>query len=187
MARLVDAHGPMTLGRRPRVDRRFESLAHHIAHQQLAGRAAATIWGRMRALVPGAFEPGAVLSLSDEALRGAGLSGAKTAAIRDLALRVDRGDIRLDAMGRMSNEDIEAMLTTARGVGPWTAHMFLIFDLQRLDVWPTGDFGVRAGFGRAWELAAAPAPKELDVLGEEFRPYRSIVAWYCWRAADAPV
>ncbi len=97
------------------------------------------------------------------------------------------GDIRLDAVGRMPDDEVVAMLTQARGVGPWTAHMFLLFDLHRLDVWPTGDYGVRVGYGRAYGLDEPPTPKELDALGERFRPYRSVAAWYCWRVVDVQV
>lgn len=186
MARLVDRHGLMRLGSRPRVDARFESLAHHVAYQQLAGAAASTIWGRTRNLVDGPFTPESVLDLRTEDLRGAGLSGSKAAAIQDLAARIVAGEIELDGVGRMSDGDVEAMVTQARGIGPWTAHMFLIFDLHRLDVWPTGDLGVRVGYGRAWGTDGPPLPKDLAELGERFRPYRSVVAWYCWRAAGDP-
>lgn len=186
MARLVGRHGPMRLAARPRVDARFEALARHVAYQQLAGAAAASIWGRTRALVDGPFTADAILALPTEQLRSAGLSGAKAAAVQDLAAKVASGDISLRDAGRMSDGDVEAMVTQARGIGPWTAHMFLIFDLHRLDVWPTGDLGVRVGFGRAWRLDDAPTPRELDALGERHRPYRSIVAWYCWRAAGEP-
>ncbi len=186
MARLVARHGPMRIGARPRVDARFESLAHHVAHQQLAGQAARTIWGRTRGLVEGAFTPEAVLALSTDQLRSAGLSGSKAAAIVDLAARVDRGDIDLTRVGRMGDDEVEAMVTQARGIGPWTAHMFLIFDLHRLDVWPTGDYGVRVGYGKAWQLGGPPEPRDLAEMGERFAPYRSVVAWYCWAAAGDP-
>jgi DNA-3-methyladenine glycosylase II len=185
VAGLVATHGPMSVPRPPPVARRFEALARSIAFQQLAGRAAQTIWGRARATVDGPFDPDAVLAVPIEQLRGAGLSAAKAAAVHDLAWRVAEGDIRLDRAGRMADDDIVAMLTRARGVGPWTAQMFLMFTLGRLDVWPTGDLGVRVGFGRAWGLEEPPTAKELELAGEPFRPYRSVVAWYCWRAVDA--
>jgi len=185
MAGLVAQHGPMVVPTRTRVDRRFEAIAQAIAYQQLAGRAAATIWGRTKALVGDRpFDAPVVLALSDEQLRSAGLSGAKAAAVRDLAWQVDTGSVRLDQVGRMSDADVVAELTKVRGVGPWTAHMFLIFDLHRLDVWPTGDLGVRAGYRLAYGLDDLPDPRELDALGDPFRPYRSLAAWYCWRAVD---
>jgi len=185
MAALVEAHGPMRIGRKPAASARFEALAQSIAYQQLAGRAAATIWGRVRALVgDDGFTPAAVLALTDEQLRGAGLSGAKTAALRDLALQVDTGAVRLERAGRLSDDEVVAELVRVRGIGPWTAHMFLLFDLHRLDVWPTGDYGVRAGYASAYGLAELPTPKELEARGDAFRPYRSVAAWYCWRTVD---
>lgn len=187
VAELVRRHGPIRLRPRPRVDQRFESLARSVAYQQLAGRAAASIWGRVRALVDGPFEPDVVLALPETSLRGAGLSGAKSGAIRHLAALVAEGRIRLDLVGRLPDDEVVGMLTQAKGIGPWTAHMFLLFDLHRLDVWPTGDYGVRVGFARAHGLADVPDPRELGELGEPYRPYRSVVAWYCWRAVDTVV
>jgi len=184
LAGLVAEHGPMRLGRRLPVADRFEALAREIAYQQLAGRAAAAIWGRVRATVDGPFVPRTVRALPPERLRAAGLSGAKVAAVLDLAHKVDEGSIRLDRVGRLPDDEVVAELTRARGIGPWTAHMFLLFVLQRLDVWPTGDLGVRVGFARAWGLAEVPSARELEARGDAYRPYRSVVAWYCWRAAD---
>lgn len=184
MAGLVARHGLMHLPPPPRASQRFEQLARDIAFQQLAGRAASTIWGRVRALVPGAFTPEAVLSLPPDELRGAGLSRAKTLSIIDLAEHVADGRVALERIGRSSDAEVLEHLTAVRGIGPWTAHMFLLFSLQRLDVWPTGDLGVRVGFGKAWGLPTPPTPVELELLGEPYRPWRSVVAWYCWRAAD---
>ena len=184
LADLVAEHGPMRIPRRTAVGDRFESLARAITFQQLAGRAASTIWGRVRASTDATFDPPTVLALDEAVLRGAGLSGAKTAAIRDLALQVDTGSVRLDRLGYRTDDEVVAELTRVRGIGPWTAQMFLIFDLHRLDVWPTGDLGVRAGFQRAFALADLPSPRELDGLGDEFAPYRSVVAWYCWQVLD---
>ncbi len=186
LAALVAEHGPIRLSAKVPVARRYESLAQSIAYQQLAGKAAASIWGRVRALSDDGFTPQAVLDLPPASLRGAGLSQAKADAVRDLARLVVAGDIRLDEVGRMPDDEVVAMLTQARGVGPWTAHMFLMFDLHRLDVWPTGDYGVRVGYGRAYGLDEPPTPKELDAFGERFRPYRSVAAWYCWRVVDSP-
>jgi DNA-3-methyladenine glycosylase II len=186
MAELVARHGPMRVGRAPRIEARFEHLARMIAYQQLAGKAAETIWARVRTAVGDDFTPKAVLAAPDATLTGAGLSRAKAASLVDLADHVDDGRLRLGVLGRMSDDAVIAELVQVRGIGPWTAHMFLMGTLQRLDVWPTGDYGVRTGFARAWELDALPEPKELERLGEQFRPYRSVVAWYCWRAADDP-
>lgn len=187
LAVLYELHGPMRVAPRPPVARRFEVLARSIVYQQLAGKAAAAIWARVRALIDGPFVPEQVLALDEPTLRGAGLSGAKTAAIRDLAIKAAAGTVHLERLGRMIDDDVVADLSQVRGVGPWTAHMFLMFHLHRLDVWPTGDYGVRNGFTRAYELSEMVTPKGLDALGEQFRPYRSVAAWYCWRAVDGLV
>jgi DNA-3-methyladenine glycosylase II len=184
LAGLVDRHGQAPRRRAVPVDRRFESLAEAIVYQQLAGRAAATIHGRFVLALGGVVTPESVLSASDEVLAASGLSRAKAASIRDLADHVASGRLALDRMGRLPDQDVVDQLTQVRGIGPWTAQMFLLGTLGRLDVWPTGDYGVRAGFGRAWGLPGIPTPQELDALGEPFRPYRSLVAWYCWRVAD---
>ena len=184
MAELVEIHGPCRMRRPERAGDRFQALANAIVYQQLAGQAARAIWGRVRGLVDGSFTPEAVLALSDEFLRGAGLSGSKVASLRDLADKVASGQVRLARIGRLSDDEVEAELVQVRGIGPWTAHMFLMSNLRRPDVWPTGDYGVRAGYSKAFDLAELPSPAELLVLGERFRPYRSVAAWYCWRAAD---
>ena len=187
MAALVERHGPMRLAAPVAVDLRFEQLAESIAYQQLAGKAAATIWGRVRARYgPGPLDPAAVLLTPTTELRAAGLSGAKTAAILDLAAHAADGSLELHRMGRMDDDAVLEQLVQVRGVGPWTAQMFLIFTLQRLDVWPTGDYGVRSGYGLAYGHSEPPTAKELEALGDRFRPYRSVAAWYCWRAADSP-
>ena len=168
---------------RPRdPDGHFGALVRAIVFQQLAGAAARAIHGRVRALVAGELTPAALAAVSDEALRGAGLSAAKLASIRDLAAQVGDGSVVLDASSRRSDDDIVAGLTTVRGIGRWTAEMYLMFELRRFDVWPVDDLGVRQGYGVAWGFASAPTAKELEPLGDRFRPYRSIVARYCWEA-----
>ena len=186
LAGLIERHGPPPARRRVPVDQRFGHLARAIVYQQLAGRAAASIHGRMVEAVGGTVTAGAVLATPEAELRACGLSGSKTASLLDLAARVSSGEVALDRLGRRSDEDVIAHLTTVRGIGPWTAQMFLMNALGRLDVWPTGDYGVRAGWARAWALAEPPHPTALAALAEPFRPYRSVVAWYCWRAADGP-
>jgi 3-methyladenine DNA glycosylase/8-oxoguanine DNA glycosylase len=173
-----DLHPPRP--RRPH----FAQLARMICYQQLAGRAAAAIHGRFEALFDGPPTPDAVLALPFEKLRGAGLSNAKATSIRDLAEKVDAGLVELDRVARLSDEKVVSELTLVRGIGVWTAHMFLMFQMGRLDVWPTLDYGVRSGFTRMFDLDPMPAPKQLEPLGDRFRPYRSLVAWYCWRAMD---
>jgi len=184
LARMVKEHGVPELryrrGRRPH----FAELARMICYQQLAGRAAAAISGRFEALFDGPPTPEAVLALPIETLRGVGLSGAKTASIRDLAEKVEAGLVELDRMGRLSDAVVVRELTLVRGIGEWTAQMFLMFQLGRLDVWPVLDLGVRMGHARLFGLAEPLTPKALEAEGDRFRPYRSIVAWYCWRSAE---
>jgi DNA-3-methyladenine glycosylase II len=163
----------------------FATLVRAITFQQLAGNAARAIHGRLITALGDEVLPERLLALSDEALRGAGLSGNKTASLRDLSARVLDGTVILEPrrLARESDAEIVERLTSVRGIGRWTAEMFLMFQLRRLDVWPTGDLGVRRGYALAWDVPT-PTAKELDVIGESYHPYRSIVAWYCWRAVD---
>ncbi len=183
MAGLVAAAGPFRL--RPPLESHFAALVRSITFQQLAGAAAMTIHGRLVAALDGTVTPEAVLGLSPEEMRAAGLSGAKAASITDLASKALDGSVVLEPrrLARASDDEVVARLSSVRGIGRWTSEMFLIFQLRRLDVWPTGDLGVRRGYGLAYRIPT-PEPKELDALGEVFRPYRSVSAWYCWRAVD---
>ena len=181
---LHERHGAPRLPRGPAPDARFEALASSIAYQQLAGRAAATIWGRVVDAVGRPFTPEAVLGTGPEPLRAAGLSGAKAAALLDLSLKVHDGTVRLDRIGRLDDDAVVEHLTVVRGIGPWTAHMFLLFDLRRLDVWPVGDYGVRAGLARAHGWDGIPTEREMRTLGDPYAPFRSVVAWWCWREVD---
>jgi DNA-3-methyladenine glycosylase II len=163
----------------------FAALVRAVVYQQLAGPAAAAIHGRLVAALGGAVTPERLLALTEMDLRAAGLSAAKTASVRDLAGKVLDGTVVLDAPGLRAESDAEvvARLSTVRGIGRWTAEMFLMFQLRRLDVWPTGDLGVRKGYGLAWGIPT-PSARQLEPLGDPFRPYRSVVAWYCWRATE---
>jgi DNA-3-methyladenine glycosylase II len=183
IARLVADAGPPRLGRLQQSH--FAALAQAIVYQQLAGRAAAAIHGRLVAALDDDVEPGPLLGLSDETLRTVGLSANKAASLRDLAVKVLDGTVVLTPRGlsRQSDEELITALSSVRGIGRWTAQMFLIFQLRRIDVWPTGDFGVRRGYGLAWEVPM-PTARELEPLGDPFRPYRSVAAWYCWRAVE---
>jgi DNA-3-methyladenine glycosylase II len=184
LKQMLRDHGVPELHRpRPRRSH-FAQLARMICYQQLAGRAAAAIHGRFEALFDGPPTPEAVLALPIETLRGAGLSNAKATSIRDLADKVEAGAVELDRVARLADEKVVSELILVRGIGVWTAHMFLMFQMGRLDVWPTLDYGVRSGFARMYEIEPMPTPKQLEPLGDVFRPYRSLVAWYCWRAAD---
>ena len=181
VAQLVATAGPIRY--RPHdPDGPFGALVRSIVFQQLAGRAALAIHGRVRALVDGPLTPESLVALSDEALRGAGLSAAKLAALRDLSAKVIDGTVTLDGRSRLSDDEIVAQLVTVRGIGRWTAEMYLMFELRRLDVWPVDDLGVRQGYGLAWSIAPPPTARELQPLGDRFRPYRSVVARYCWEA-----
>ncbi len=180
MAGLKRRTGPFHL---PRPDTsHFAALAESILYQQLAGAAAAAIHRRFVALFDGDLSPQAVLALHARKLRAAGLSRAKVASIRDLAAKVADGTVPLARIARLPDEEIITRLSVVRGIGRWTAEMFLIFQLRRLDVWPVGDYGVRTGYALAYRLRKLPTPKQLDVAGERFRPYRTVAAWYCWRA-----
>jgi DNA-3-methyladenine glycosylase II len=182
MARLIKAAGPVDL--RASLDDGFAALVRSIMYQQLAGAAAATIHGRFLNLFPDPLSPAAVLALPEGALRSAGLSGSKAAAVTDLARKVVDGSVPLHDVESLSDDELVARLVQVRGIGRWTAEMFLMFQLRRLDVWPVDDYGVRKGWAAAHKLKDLPAPKALQAEGERFRPYRSIAAWYCWRAVD---
>jgi DNA-3-methyladenine glycosylase II len=167
------------------LESHFATLVRAIVYQQLAGAAAAAIHGRLITALGGDVQPEALTALPDEQLRAVGLSRNKAASLRDLAARVLDGTVVLSPRGlaRESDEEVIARLSAVRGIGRWTAEMFLIFQLRRLDVWPTGDLGVRRGYGLAWKIPM-PSARELEPLGDPFRPYRSVAAWYCWRAAE---
>lgn len=187
-AALIARSRPFVVNR-ARLLRPFDALAESIVYQQLSGKAAATIFGRVRALYPKRkwFSPELVIATPDETLRGAGLSRSKTIALKDLAARTLDGTVPTRAaLERMSDEEIIARLTTVRGIGRWTVEMLLLFDLGRLDVWPVNDYGVQKGYAKTFGKKKLPKPKELLAIGERWRPYRSVAAWYFWRALDAP-
>jgi 3-methyladenine DNA glycosylase/8-oxoguanine DNA glycosylase len=181
-AAIIEAAGPFT-PRPPDADA-FNSLARAIVFQQLAGHAARAIHGRFAALFDGQPTAAAVRDTPVERLRSVGLSGAKAASIADLALKATDGTVPLERLDELADDEIVQRLVAVRGIGRWTAEMFLIFQLGRPDVWPIDDYGVRKGFGAIHLLETPPTPKALDALGEIYRPYRSIAAWYCWRAVD---
>jgi methylated-DNA-[protein]-cysteine S-methyltransferase len=187
LGRLFDAVGPFRM-RIDRVPSVFLALAEAIVYQQLTGRAAATIFARVRALFPRAHQgptPEQILRASDAKLRGAGLSRAKTLALRDLALRASDGRLpTLAEVQAMGDEAIIQRLTEVRGVGRWTAEMLLIFRLGRPDVLPVDDYGVRKGFALAFRKRQLPTPKALAKYGERWTPYRTVVSWYLWRAVE---
>jgi DNA-3-methyladenine glycosylase II len=179
---LVERVGPVRL--RPPRGTPFASLAAAIVYQQLAGAAALTIHRRFVEAAGGEVTPESVLDTPDDALRAAGLSRAKLAAIRDLASRTRSGDLGLHDLHELEDDAVLDRLTRVRGIGPWTARMYLLFDLRRPDVWPVGDLGVRAGLGRVLGLDEPPSPEQARWAGTGYRPFRSAVAWYCWRAME---
>src|ERR1700719_64774 len=169
--------------------RPFDALAESIAYQQLSGKAAATIWGRVRALYPRKkyLDPKLVLATPDEKLRAAGLSRSKVAALKDLAAKTIEGTVpSARSLAKMKDEEIIERLVSVRGIGRWTVEMLLLFDLGRRDVWPVHDYGVRKGFAKTFGRRKLPTPKQLMKLGAKWRPYRSAAAWYFWRALDNP-
>ncbi len=182
LKQLIKEAGPCTLGT-PTPGSEFVTLCRSIVFQQLAGRAAATIHGRFVTAIGGKVTPAAVLATPFEDLRAAGLSNNKALSLIDLAEAQTDGRIKPRKLKSLPDEEVIAELVSVRGIGRWTAEMFLMFHLGRLDVWPTGDLGVRNGLGKAWGIPS-PTPKEMEPMGERFRPYRSIVAWYCWAAVE---
>ncbi|MFC5138950.1 DNA-3-methyladenine glycosylase family protein [Actinomycetospora rhizophila] len=178
IARLAATYGPPTFP--PPAETAFAALVRAITHQQLSNRSAEAIRGRLVAALGGEITAGALLALPESDLREVGMSQAKILSLRDLAMRVHEGTLVLDraVLAEQDDETVTAALTAVRGVGRWTAEMFLLFQLSRLDVWPTGDLSIRKGYAAAWEVPV-PTATELDVLGEAFRPYRAVAAWYC--------
>jgi 3-methyladenine DNA glycosylase/8-oxoguanine DNA glycosylase len=169
--------------------RPFDALAESIAYQQLSGKAAATIWGRVRALYPKKkyLDPKLVLATPDRKLRAAGLSGSKVAALKDLAAKTIDGTVpTARALAKMTDEEIIERLVSVRGIGRWTVEMLLLFDLGRRDVWPAADYGVQKGLAKTFGKRKLPTPKQMIKLGKKFQPYRSVAAWYFWRALDKP-
>ena len=189
LKRLIKQVGPCTLRPRRQTEP-FAALVRSVAYQQLTGKAAATILARVVALFPGKPFPSPedLQAIPEEDLRKAGLSRAKTAALKDIAAKTLSGVVPTrKEVRKLSDEEIVARLTVIRGVGPWTVEMLLIFTLGRPDVWPVTDYGVRKGFAQVHGWKDLPRPAELLEYGERWRPYRSIAAWYFWRALDARV
>ena len=185
LARIIEEVGPPRL-RFDGAASTFEALAESIVYQQLNGKAAATIHGRLRALFPRKrVRPDALLALGDDALRGAGLSRGKLLALRDLASKTLDGTVpTIRALHALDDDAIVERLVQVRGIGRWTVEMLLIFRLGRPDVLPVGDFGVRHGFKLTYGKRDMPSPQELAKHGEKWRPFRSVASWYLWRAVD---
>ena len=166
------------------ADDPFSHLARTICYQQLAGRAASTIHRRFEDVLKGEVTPENVLRAREDTLRQAGLSGAKLAAIRDLASKVRSGELELRDLHEQTDSEVVRRLVQVRGIGVWTAQMYLMFRMHRPDVWPTGDLGVRNGYAKAHGLVASPSARELEPLGDGYRPWRSAAAFYFWRILE---
>ena len=180
LKRLIAAVGPCTLRYEPDG---FAALVRSIIAQQISTKAAASVAAKLRqVLAPHGITPESVLAASPEALRGAGLSAGKVRSLVDLAGRARNGTVLLDKLPGLADEDVIEHLLPVHGIGRWTAEMFLIFCLGRLDVLPMADFGLRVGIQRQYELAKQPEKKEMLELAEPWRPYRSVATWYFWRS-----
>jgi DNA-3-methyladenine glycosylase II len=185
--RLIDERGPID----PAIDRRgsrpdaYEAIARAVVGQQLSTKAARSIWERLVARFDGSFPPPAELLASEpESLRGAGLSWSKVGFLRDLAERVEKRSLDLDALAKLPDEDVIAELTEIKGIGRWTAEMFLIFHLARPDVVSTGDLGIRRAAQLAYGLDELPGPHDLERIAEPWRPHRTLACLYLWRSLD---
>ena len=184
-ARVIEAHPLCTIGRNPKPVSHFESLVESVISQQLAVKAADTIFLRVKRAAGGRIIPVRIAALDEATMREAGVSGAKYKTIQGLASAALEKAINFNKLHEVeSDEEIFTQLTGLWGIGPWTFDMFMMHQLGRLDIWPTGDLGVRRGWEKIYSLEEEIAPKILEVKGEKFRPYRSVVAWYCWRALN---
>lgn len=184
---LIDRIGPFAMEMKA-ADSLFEAMLRSIVYQQLHGKAAATIHGRVLAELDrhGGPTPEALMKATDAALRGAGLSGNKLLAVRDLALKCREGTVpSLPDARRLPDEELVTRLTEVRGIGPWTVHMLLIFYLGRPDVMPTGDFAIRLGFKQLYRKRKDPTPEAIIKHARRWQPYRSVASWYLWRSLDS--
>jgi DNA-3-methyladenine glycosylase II len=184
LAAIIQRVGPYRIQFR---EPEFGTLVRSIVYQQLSGKVASVILERLIAALPGRkLTPRAILKLTPEKMRSLGLSGAKTAYIRDLAARTKAGEVVFEDIHARTDEEVIEHLTQVKGIGVWTAHMFLIFALQRANVLPVGDLGVRAAIKRAYGLEELPKPKEVERIAAGWHPYCSVAAWYLWRSLDGP-
>ena len=186
LSALIGRLGSFKLELKP-ADSLFEAMLRSIVYQQLHGKAAATIHGRVLAELDrhGGPTPQALTQSSDAALRGAGLSANKLLAVRDLAAKCLEGTVpSLSEAHDLTDEELVVRLTTVRGIGPWTVHMLLIFYLGRPDVMPTGDFAIRLGFKKLYNKRKDPKPEAIILHARRWQPYRSVASWYLWRSLD---
>lgn len=184
LARVIEQVGPCTFAPNA-TGTHFASVARAIVFQQLSGKAAGTIYGRFEKLfAAGVPTPGELLALSEAQLRGVGLSGQKTAYLRDLAARSHSGALPIDTLHTLADDAVIAALTQIKGVGRWTAQMFLMFRLGRPDVLPADDLGIRKAVMTAYRMRAMPDPARVAKVGAKWAPHRTIACWYLWRSLD---
>jgi len=181
---IVEASPLCPIGREQSQRTHFESLVESVISQQLAIRAADTIHARLVSISGGKITPTRIAKLNEADLRSAGLSGAKAKTIQGLSAATLSGEVAINKLHQLDDELVSEQLNSLWGIGPWTVDMFMMFQLGRLDTWPTGDLGVRRGWEKIHQLKAQIEPKTLQARGEKFRPHRSVVAWYCWRAVE---
>jgi 3-methyladenine DNA glycosylase/8-oxoguanine DNA glycosylase len=162
----------------------FCSLAEAIVYQQLNGKAAVTIFNRFVAVAGDPLTPQGILNLSDEQLRGVGLSKQKSSYLKDLAAKTSAGLLDFTRLPKLSDEEVIQQLTQVKGIGEWTAHMFLIFSLRRPNVLPTGDYGVQMAVKKLYKKRKLPKPKDMEKIARAWEPYRSVACWYMWRSLD---
>ena len=180
---LMRAHGPCGLAARQHTNP-FKALVRAIVGQQLSAKAAATIFSRFEGLYESFPTPAQVVATPDERLRAVGLSSQKLGYLRDLCNRIEQDELPLDVLHDLDDESVVERLTQVKGIGRWTAEMFLIFRLQRPDVLPLGDLGIVKAVQRAYKLRKAPSPDRLTRIGEAWRPYRSVACWYLWASLN---
>lgn len=183
LAVLIRKHGACGLAAAQRADH-FSALVRAITGQQLSTRAASTIYARLVALMPGGVTPAALSALSDEEMRGVGMSRQKIAYFRDLCEKALSGVVPLDALDAMTDEEVIAALTAVKGIGRWSAEMFLMFRLHRPDVLPVDDLGIVNAVKNVYRLRKRPDAARIRKIGEAWRPYRSVASWYLWRSLD---
>lgn len=184
MRAIIERVGPYKIEHR---EPSFETLVRSIVYQQLSGKVASVILGRLVAMLPEAkVTPDAILKLRPARMRKAGLSKQKIAYIRDLARKTNQGHVKFETLADLPDHEVIEHLTQVKGIGVWTAHMFLIFALRRPDVLATGDLGVRIAIRKAYELEELPAAKQIEELAAAWRPYASVAVWYLWRSLEGP-
>ena len=185
---IIKKHGPCGLGEaRTRFDH-FAMLVRAIVFQQLSTKAATTIHGRLIASLPGGtLTPQALAAITDEQMRAAGISRQKAGYLKDLCAKVSSGAVPLDSLEAMSDEEVITALTQVKGIGRWSAEMFLIFRLQRPDVLPLGDLGILNAIQKLYRLRKKPTAARMTKLGEAWKPYRSVASWYLWRSLEPVV